>query len=67
MGNVTTGKGYGQTRKTKASAKREADRWNASGHGAPYTHNGVRETITAEAEEVEGGWACAYLTTREEV
>lgn len=62
---TTTQIGYGRTYKTRQGAANEAARWNASGDGAAYTDKqGVTETITADAVEVNGGWACAYTTTR---
>lgn len=63
--------GYGQTRKTKKSAQREADAWEASGDGVrhvvPAMHGrpSYVESCSAEAEIVEGGFACAYYTVRE--
>lgn len=65
--------GFGQTRKTRKSAQREADAWNASGSGNRYEHQAIHhrpahvETVVAEVQVVEGGFACAYLTTREPV
>lgn len=69
---VTTTTGYGQTRKTRNSAQREANLWNASGSGAPYESAGRtnvtppipahRVTVTASCVPVEGGYACAYTT-----
>jgi hypothetical protein len=75
---VTTG--FGPTRKGRKSAQREADMWNASGSGTEYTYAQGRptknwdgtttqrpsytETIVAEVQDVEGGFACAYVTTR---
>lgn len=69
--------GYGPTRKTRKSAQREADQWNASGTGGRYlhpprtnitpNHPAHYETIVCEVHVVDGGFACAYLTTREEV
>lgn len=62
--------GYGPTRKTRKSAQREVDLWTASGCGVSYDHMpmhgkpGFNETIVTEVQDVEGGFACAYVTTR---
>lgn len=67
--------GFGETRKTRKSAEREAALWNASGSGNRYLVSARTnttpnipahfETIVAEAQPVDGGFACAYITTHE--
>lgn len=63
---TTTQHGFGPTRKTEKSARREAIAWNNSGSGDRYTspRTGITEEITAEAVAVEGGFACRYTTIR---
>lgn len=73
---TTVSTGYGPTRKTRKSAEREANAWTNT---QPYTYgpresttwNGDKridpsytEVITTEVQSVEGGFACAYITTR---
>ena len=68
--------GYGPTRKTRKSAQREADAWTntqpftyaarpatPNWDGTSTEHPSYTETITTEVHEVEGGFACAYVTT----
>jgi hypothetical protein len=74
---MTVSTGYGRERKTKKSAQREADAWNASGDGSRYLWNNPEnhwfnpakptyfETCVAEVQQVEGGFVCVYVTTRE--
>lgn len=68
MAATTVSTGYGPTRKTKKSAQREVDAWTNT---EPYTYSAMHgrpsytETIVTEVQEVEGGYACAYVTTRE--
>lgn len=63
--------GYGPTRKTRKSAQREVDLWTASGSGTTYRYQAMHgkpaytETIVTEVQVVEGGFVCAYVTTRE--
>lgn len=58
--------GFGPTRKTRKSAQREADAWTNT---EPYTFRAMHgrpsytETIVTEVQAVEGGFACAYITT----
>ena len=65
--------GFGPTRKTRKSAEREAQRWNESGDGTAYLRERRTnaspvlparwEEVVAEARPVEGGYACAYVTS----
>lgn len=65
--------GFGPTRKTRKSAQREVDAWEASGSGTAY-HYARRTNVTpeqpahweeirAEVQPVDGGFVCAYITT----
>lgn len=73
--STATRYGYGVTRKTRASAQREADRWNASGDGvrtllpartyaAPHLPERY-ESVVADVEAVADGYRCRYTTTVE--